>query len=77
MAKPIPLKLPPHDPRAEQLIDAANAPSLAIHENFGFRKVGSLPEVGFKFGHWTDTVMLQRPLGRGDQSLPSDVSLHS
>ena len=46
-------------------IDAANAPSLAIHEKFGFRKVGFLPQVGFKFGHWTDTVMVQRSLGLG------------
>ena len=46
-------------------IDAANAPSLAIHEKFGFRKVGFLPQVGFKFGHWTDSVMVQRSLGLG------------
>ena len=46
-------------------IDSANAASLAIHENFGFRKVGFLPQVGYKFGHWTDTVMVQRSLGLG------------
>ncbi len=51
-------------------IDAANAPSLAIHERFGFRKVGFLPEVGFKFGHWTDTVMVQRSLGLGGTATP-------
>ena len=39
--------------------------SLAIHEKFGFTKVGFLPQVGFKFGHWTDTVMMQRSLGLG------------
>jgi L-amino acid N-acyltransferase YncA len=46
-------------------IDAANVASLAIHEQFGFRKVGFLPQVGFKFGRWTDTVMVQRSLGLG------------
>jgi len=46
-------------------IDAANEASLALHERFGFRKVGFLPQVGFKFGHWTDTVMVQRSLGLG------------
>ena len=51
-------------------IDAANEPSLAIHEKFGFRKVGFLPRVGFKFGHWTDTVMVQRSLGLGDTTAP-------
>jgi len=51
-------------------IDAANAASLAIHEKFGFRRVGFLPEVGFKFGRWTDTVMVQRSLGLGGTAAP-------
>jgi L-amino acid N-acyltransferase YncA len=51
-------------------IDSANEPSLAIHEKFGFRKVGFLPQVGFKFGHWTDTVMVQRSLGLGGTAPP-------
>ena len=46
-------------------IDAANENSLAIHERFGFRRVGYLPQVGFKFGRWTDTIMVQRSLGLG------------
>ena len=44
--------------------------SLAIHEKFGFRQVGFLPQVGFKFGHWTDTVMVQRSLGLGGTAPP-------
>jgi len=51
-------------------IDAANEASLAIHEKFGFRKVGFLPQVGFKFGRWTDTVMVQRSLGLGGTASP-------
>ena len=58
-------------------IDGANAASRHLHESFGFVHVGTLKSVGFKFGHWTDTVMMQRPLGPGDQSLPHDVMLHS
>ena len=46
-------------------IDAANQASLALHERFGFRQVGYLPTIGYKFGHWTDTVMVQRSLGPG------------
>ena len=46
-------------------IDAANRPSLGLHERFGFRQVGYLPSIGYKFGHWTDTVMVQRSLGPG------------
>jgi L-amino acid N-acyltransferase YncA len=58
-------------------IDGANVASMHLHESFGFVQVGILKSVGFKFGHWTDTVMMQRALGRGDQSLPNDVNFHS
>jgi phosphinothricin acetyltransferase len=51
-------------------IDAANKASLAIHERFGFRQVGLLPQVGYKFGHWTDSVMVQRSLGLGGTAAP-------
>jgi L-amino acid N-acyltransferase YncA len=51
-------------------IDAANAASLAIHDNFGFRRVGYLPQVGYKFGRWTDSVMVQRSLGPGATEAP-------
>jgi len=51
-------------------IDAANRASLGLHEAFGFRQVGCLPSVGYKFGHWTDTVMVQRSLGPGATEPP-------
>ena len=51
-------------------IDAANEASLAIHERFGFRRVGFLPQIGYKFGHWTDSVMMQRSLGLGATAPP-------
>ncbi len=51
-------------------IDAANRASLGLHETFGFRQVGYLPSVGYKFGHWTDTVMVQRSLGPGGTEPP-------
>jgi phosphinothricin acetyltransferase len=31
-----------------------NAPSVALHERFGFAKVAHFPEVGRKFGRWVD-----------------------
>ncbi len=51
-------------------IDAANRASLGLHEGFGFRQVGFLPSIGYKFGHWTDTVMVQRSLGPGGTEPP-------
>ncbi len=58
-------------------IDGANIASLHLHESLGFVQVGILRSVGFKFGHWTDTVMMQRAVGRGNKSLPDDIWFHS
>ncbi len=52
-------------------IDGANAASLKLHEGFGFRQVGFLPAVGFKFGRWTDLIMMQRSLGPGSTEPPA------
>jgi len=54
-------------------IDAANRASLQLHEAFGFRQVGYLPAIGFKFGQWTDTILVQRSLGAGATSAPDSV----
>jgi L-amino acid N-acyltransferase YncA len=40
-------------------IDAANIGSIILHEKLGFRLVGTLPEVGFKFGRWLDLAFYQ------------------
>ncbi len=51
-------------------IDAANAASIRLHESCGFRQVGHLPAIGFKFGHWTDSILMQRSLGLGGATQP-------
>lgn len=51
--------------------DSANAASIKLHERAGFRLVGVLPSIGFKHGRWLDSVIMQRALGEGDESLPS------
>lgn len=43
-------------------IDAANAGSIALHEQLGFRHVGTLPQTGFKFGRWLDLAFYQLTL---------------
>ncbi len=40
--------------------DSSNAASVRLHERFGFRHVGTLSNVGFKFDRWLDTVLMQR-----------------
>ena len=52
--------------------DSANAASIGLHRKLGFRVVGTLEAVGFKFGRWVDSVLMQRPLGEGSQALPQD-----
>ena len=40
-------------------IDATNAGSIALHARLGFKHVGTLPQVGFKFGRWLDLAFYQ------------------
>ncbi|MET0905657.1 MAG: N-acetyltransferase family protein [Tardiphaga sp.] len=50
--------------------DSANAGSVAVHRNAGFKMIGTHPDVGFKFGRWLDTISMQRALGPGGETLP-------
>lgn len=50
--------------------DSANRASVALHFSLGFTEVGTFRAVGFKFGRWVDSVLMQRALGAGESSLP-------
>jgi L-amino acid N-acyltransferase YncA len=50
--------------------DSANAASIGVHASLGFVRAGNLRSTGYKFGRWVDTVLMQRPLGKGDGSKP-------
>jgi phosphinothricin acetyltransferase len=50
--------------------DSANTASIELHRAAGFRMVGTFDNVGFKFGRWLDTVLMQRPLGQGASAPP-------
>jgi L-amino acid N-acyltransferase YncA len=50
--------------------DSAQVASIALHRAAGFEMVGTFTAVGFKFGRWLDTVLMQRPLGDGAATLP-------
>jgi L-amino acid N-acyltransferase YncA len=50
--------------------DSANTGSVELHRAAGFRLVGTFENVGFKFGRWLDTVLMQRELGRGATAAP-------
>ena len=45
--------------------DSAQAPSIELHRAAGFTLVGTFEAVGYKFDRWLDSVLMQRPLGKG------------
>lgn len=50
--------------------DSEHAASITLHAALGFAYVGTLRNVGFKFGRWLDSVLMQRPLGKGSTTAP-------
>jgi L-amino acid N-acyltransferase YncA len=50
--------------------DSEQIASIALHRAAGFQMVGTLAAVGFKFGRWLDTVLMQCSLGPGATTLP-------
>lgn len=50
--------------------DSGNHASIGLHRRHGFTLIGTLRSVGFKFGQWVDTPVMQRALGGGADSLP-------
>ncbi len=40
-------------------IDADNSGSITFHEKFGFKSVGTIRQVGYKFDKWLDLVFMQ------------------
>jgi phosphinothricin acetyltransferase len=53
-------------------VDSENSASLSLHEACGFRRVAYLEAIGFRFGKWTDSVMMQRALGAGGAEPPAE-----
>jgi L-amino acid N-acyltransferase YncA len=51
--------------------DSANRPSIGLHRRMGFQPVGTYRSVGFKFGRWLDSVLMQKELGAGDRASPT------
>lgn len=45
-------------------------PSIGLHRALGFNEIGVLRAIGYKFGGWIDTVLMQRPLGDGAATEP-------
>ena len=52
--------------------DSANFASITLHRRAGFRFCGTIHSVGYKFGRWLDSVIMELPLGDGDTSAPAE-----
>jgi phosphinothricin acetyltransferase len=48
-------------------------PSIGLHAALGFARIGTLLAVGFKFGAWVDTVLMQRALGEGADTSSAEI----
>jgi phosphinothricin acetyltransferase len=54
--------------------DSANRASIELHTRLGFHMIGTLRSVGFKFGRWLDSVLMQKELGAGDRIPPNEAA---
>jgi L-amino acid N-acyltransferase YncA len=52
--------------------DSANLASIGVHRALGFEMTGTFKAIGFKFGRWVDSVLMQRALGPGASSTPTN-----
>ncbi|MEC9328239.1 MAG: GNAT family N-acetyltransferase [Pseudomonadota bacterium] len=63
---------------ARQLVavigDSEHLASIRLHEKAGFRTVGVLQAVGWKFERWIDSVIMQRSLTGADPGSPRQVT---
>lgn len=50
--------------------DSDQAGSIGVHEACGFEPAGNLKNIGWKFGKWLDTPLMQRALGPGATKAP-------
>jgi L-amino acid N-acyltransferase YncA len=50
--------------------DSKQRASIGVHEATGFKHVGVYENIGYKFGRWLDTVLMQRALGPGASTPP-------
>ena len=52
--------------------DSEQAASIGMHKACGFAAAGNLKNVGWKFGRWLDTPMMQLALGPGATAAPQE-----
>ncbi len=54
--------------------DSNQAASIGVHKACGFNHAGNLKRIGWKFGRWLDTPLMQLALGPGANTPPQDAA---
>ena len=54
--------------------DSANQGSIGVHQVCGFTHVGVLSACGWKFERWLDVVLMERFIGLGANTTPTDIA---
>ena len=62
----------PHFRQMVAAIEPENSSSIRLHARLGFREVGRIEGFAYRHGRWTDTLLMQRELGEGNRTSPSD-----
>lgn len=52
--------------------DSKHKASITLHERLGFEHSGVFRNLGWKQNRWLDSVLMQRPLGKGATTPPDD-----
>ena len=52
--------------------DSNQAGSIGVHRACGFSDAGNLRDIGWKFGRWLDTPLMQLALGPGATRAPEE-----
>ena len=53
--------------------DSRNHASITLHRRAGFTFAGTIHAVGYKFGRWLDSVIMELTLGEGDRTTPAEI----
>ena len=53
--------------------DSDQAASIGVHRACGFEPAGNLKSIGWKFGRWLDTPLMQLTLGQGATTAPQEL----
>jgi phosphinothricin acetyltransferase len=56
--------------------DSGQAASIGVHLACGFTDAGNLRNIGWKFGRWLDTPLMQLALGPGATTAPQETAKH-